>query len=57
VLLWPAIPGRQYNILAATNLAGAFQNVGALLATNAQAQWPITPPSSGALFYRLSVAP
>ena len=56
-LLWPAIPGRQYNILAATNLAGAFQTVTNLLATNAQAQWAITPPPSGALFYRVSVTP
>ena len=56
-LSWPAIAGRQYSVLAATNLAGAFQPVGTVLATNAQAQWPITNPPAEAAFYRVSVAP
>jgi uncharacterized protein (TIGR03790 family) len=56
-LSWPAIAGRQYSVLAATNLGGVFQAVGAVLATNAQAQWTITAPSAGAVFYQVSVAP
>jgi uncharacterized protein (TIGR03790 family) len=55
-LSWPAIAGRQYSVLATTNLAGAFQPVGTVLATNAQAQWAITNPPAAAAFYRVSVA-
>jgi uncharacterized protein (TIGR03790 family) len=55
-LSWPAIPGRQYTVLASTNLAGAFQAVGTVLATNEQAQWAITAPNVGASFYRVIVA-
>jgi hypothetical protein len=54
-LNWPAITGRQYSVLAATNLGGAFQDVGTVLATNAQAQWTITAPAVGAVFYRVRV--
>ena len=57
VLSWPAIAGRQYNILSSTNLGGAFQTIGNVIATSAQAQWTITPPPSGAVYYRVSVAP
>ena len=56
-LSWPAIAGRQYTVLAATNLAGAFQAVGAVLATNAQAQWTLPAPPAGAVFYQVSVVP
>jgi len=56
-LSWPAIAGRQYTVLAATDLAGAFQAVGAVLATNAQAQWTLPAPPAGAVFYQVSVAP
>jgi hypothetical protein len=56
-LIWPAIAGRQYSVLAATNLLGAFQVVGAVLATNAQAQWTIPLAINGAVFYRVSIAP
>jgi uncharacterized protein (TIGR03790 family) len=56
-LSWPAIAGRQYRVLAATNLDGAWQAVGTVLATNAQAQWTMTAPPSGAVFYQVSVAP
>jgi uncharacterized protein (TIGR03790 family) len=56
-LNWPAIAGREYSVLAATNLGGAFQAVGTVLATNAQAQWTITAPHAGAVFYRVAVAP
>jgi len=56
-LIWPAIAGRQYSILSATNLGGAFEVAGTVLATNAQGQWPITAPSAGALFYQVSVSP
>ena len=57
VFSWPAIAGRQYNILSSTNLGGAFQTIGNVIATSAQAQWTITPPPSGAVYYRVSVAP
>jgi uncharacterized protein (TIGR03790 family) len=56
-LSWPAIAGRQYNILATTNLIGAFQSVGTVLATNAVAQWTIAAPPTGVVFYRVSVVP
>jgi len=56
-LSWPAITGRQYSILAATNLGGVFESVGTFLATNAQAQWTIPASSVGEVFYRVSVAP
>jgi len=56
-LSWPAIAGREYRVLASTNLGAAFQTVGTVLATNAQAQWTMTAPPAGAAFYRVSVAP
>jgi hypothetical protein len=56
-LSWPAIAGRQYSILSATNLGGSFQIVGTVLATNMQAQWTISTPQSGAAFYKVSLAP
>jgi uncharacterized protein (TIGR03790 family) len=56
-LSWPAIAGRQYSVLAATNLGGAFQAVGAVLATNAQVQWTIPAAPTGAVFYQVSVSP
>jgi hypothetical protein len=56
-LNWPAIAGRQYSVSSATNLDGAFQTVATVLATNTKAQWPVTAPSFGAVFYRVSVAP
>jgi uncharacterized protein (TIGR03790 family) len=56
-LSWTAIAGRQYTIFAATNLDNVFQEVGTVLATNAQAQWPIPASTSGAQFYRVAVAP
>ena len=56
-LSWPAITGRQYSVLASTNLGGAFALAGTVLATNAQAQWTITPSPASPAFYRVSVAP
>jgi uncharacterized protein (TIGR03790 family) len=55
-LSWPAISGRQYNVLATTSLTGAFQVVGTVLATSAQAQWAIPANPSGAVFYQVSVS-
>jgi uncharacterized protein (TIGR03790 family) len=55
-LKWPAIAGRKYNVLAATNLGGAFQVVGTILATNTQAQWTMSVPTAGAVFYRVSLS-
>jgi len=56
-LSWASIAGRQYNIMAATNLLGGFQTVGTVLATNAQAQWTIPSSPGDAVFYRVSVIP
>jgi hypothetical protein len=56
-LSWPAIPGRQYAVLATTNFAVPFQTVATLVATNSPAQWPISSPSAGAVFYQVSVVP
>jgi hypothetical protein len=55
-LSWPAIAGRQYSVLAATHLEGTFQTVSTILATNAQAQWPLPAPPAAASFYQVSVA-
>ncbi|HTA30360.1 MAG TPA: hypothetical protein VK731_07735, partial [Candidatus Cybelea sp.] len=55
-LSWPAIAGRQYVVLATTNLVGAWQEVGTVIATNAQAQWALSGPPSAAVFYQVSVA-
>jgi uncharacterized protein (TIGR03790 family) len=57
VLSWASIAGRQYSIMAATNLLGAFQTVGTVLATNGQAQWNIPNSASGPVFYRVSITP
>jgi len=57
LLSWPAIAGRQYNIFSSTDIGGAFQTIGTVMATNAQAQWPITTPSVGAVFFRVGVIP
>jgi len=56
-LVWPAIAGRQYHILSATNLGGAFQTIGALVATNARAQWTMAAPPAGAVYYRVAAVP
>ncbi len=56
-LSWPAIVGRQYSVLAATNLGGAFQTVGTVVASNGLAQWTISAPPTGEVFYRVSVSP
>ena len=54
-LSWAAIAGRQYSILAATNLGGPFEVVGTVPATNGQAQWRIPVAPSGPVFYRVSL--
>jgi hypothetical protein len=56
-LSWPAAPGVGYDVLAATNLAGAFQTVTSIVASSALVQWPIPAPASAASFYRVSVSP
>jgi uncharacterized protein (TIGR03790 family) len=56
-LNWPAIVGRQYSVLATTNLAIPFQTIGTLTATNSQAQWPINTSTGGTVFYQVSVTP
>jgi hypothetical protein len=56
-LSWPAIAGRQYTIESATNLPGAWQEAGTVLATNAPAQWTIPGMPGGAAFYRIVVTP
>ena len=56
-LSWPAAPGVSYDVLAATNLAGAFQTVTSIVASSALVQWPIPAPANAASFYRVSVSP
>jgi uncharacterized protein (TIGR03790 family) len=56
-LSWPAIAGRRYAIMAATNLDGSVQVVGTVVATSAQAQWTIPVQPTGAVFYQVSVSP
>ena len=56
-LTWQAIPGRQYDILATTDLSAAFQPVASVVASNSIAQWPIPAPDGGVGFYRVLLAP
>jgi uncharacterized protein (TIGR03790 family) len=55
-LSWPAIPGRQYELLSTTNLAVAFQTVATIDATNSVIQWPVTT-TGNAEFYRVQLDP
>jgi uncharacterized protein (TIGR03790 family) len=57
MLSWPAITGRQYTVLASTNLNSPFQSVASVIATNAQAQCPIPAQTAGEMFYCVSVTP
>ena len=51
-LAWPAIPGHQYYLQSATNLAAGFQTVTTIAATNSVIEWPISTAGS-AKFYRV----
>ncbi len=54
ILVWPAIPGRQYDLLFATNLSAGFQTVTTMAATNSLIQWPVTTTNSTG-FYRVQL--
>ena len=56
MLVWPAIPGRQYDVQSTSNLMSAFQAVATISATNAVIEWPINPPGN-ANFYRVQLDP
>lgn len=56
-LTWQAIPGRQYDILATTNLSAAFQSVASVVASNSIAQWPVSAPDGAVSFYRVLLTP
>jgi hypothetical protein len=56
VLTWPAIPGCQYDVQATTNLAGVFQTLATITATNGIIQWPMVTAQSAA-FYRVLYHP
>ena len=56
VLAWPAIPGRQYDLQSATNLATGFQTLTTIAATNAVIQWPVTA-TNPTEFYRVQLDP
>ena len=56
MLVWPAIPNRQYAVQSTTNLTIGFQTVTAITATNAIIQWPVTTTGS-AEFYRVKLGP
>ena len=55
-LMWPAIPGRQYDVQSTTNLTTAFQTVTTIAATNSVIQWPLNL-TGGAGFYRVQLDP
>ncbi|MCX6922429.1 MAG: hypothetical protein NT154_04330, partial [Verrucomicrobia bacterium] len=52
-LSWPAAAGRSYDILSATNLAGAFQPDVTVIPSNAAAQWTDTNAAAIRRFYRV----
>jgi uncharacterized protein (TIGR03790 family) len=56
-LSWPAVPGQQYDVMATTNLAKAFQVVGSVTATNSTVQWPLAVPVGAGNFYRVRLSP
>ena len=55
-LSWPAMPGRQYDILSTTNASTPFQTVASVTASNTVAQWPISAPGTAG-FYRVRLDP
>jgi len=55
-LIWPAISGRQYDILATTNLSAAFQPVASVIASASLAQWPVSAAGGPAGFYQVRLA-
>src|ERR1039458_5783355 len=55
-LSWAAIPSQRYNVLATTNLVGAFQAVTSVVASNALFEWPIPTTAGTAMFYRVSLS-
>ena len=57
MLAWPATPGRSYDILTYTNIAGTFQVHATVIASNNLAQWIETNLSAPQLFYRVRVSP
>jgi uncharacterized protein (TIGR03790 family) len=54
VLTWATQANRQYAVQATTNLAGAFQTLATVTATNSSAQWTVTNTIS-ATFYRIQL--
>ncbi|MGA2854483.1 MAG: TIGR03790 family protein [Verrucomicrobiota bacterium] len=56
MLVWPAIPGRQYDVQSTTNLAAGFQTVTTIAETNSVIRWPITMTGSTG-FYRVRLDP
>jgi uncharacterized protein (TIGR03790 family) len=52
-LSWPATAGRRYEVMSATNLAGAFSVRDALTPSNSAAQWTETNSSSPQRHYRV----
>jgi uncharacterized protein (TIGR03790 family) len=57
ILAWPATPGRSYDILTYTNIAGIFQIRATVVATNNLVQWVETNSAAPQLFYRIRVSP
>jgi hypothetical protein len=53
LLSWPAIAGRAYDILAATDLGTAFQITASVTSTNSWGSWAETNPIARARFYRV----
>jgi hypothetical protein len=57
VITWPAVAGRSYDVLSATNITDTFQLRATLTPTNSSVTWietNITPPQQ---FYRVRVSP
>jgi uncharacterized protein (TIGR03790 family) len=53
VLAWPATAGRLYEVLSATNVAGAFQSRGTITPTNSPGLWLETSTGAPHKFYRV----
>jgi hypothetical protein len=56
-LSWPALAGRNYEILATTNLAQTFQLVTSVLASNTVGFWPLSGSAAATRWFKVRSTP
>jgi hypothetical protein len=55
-LTWPAVPGKTYEILSSTNVAGVYQLRDSVTVSNSLGQWAETNAAATQRFYRVRSA-